>query len=213
MADIVNESDNPTYECKRGWLINMNDDGSYLPFFVKVREEDLVWKNDLNSDIFKTIISDMKTYGFEFTSDLQTPSPELHITCGNWHYYVKGDYSFRARYVSTPDKSDYIAEYTTFDNVKKLTGAYMNITIPFPVSDDVMLIGNMSPSGSSIISYTPFKKRSYHPKKSFDNVRVSIEASAQPGVIVEYNTEMISNLLDGTETARLSLYMEGTLYH
>lgn len=206
-------SENPIHQCKRGFIITQDNDGNYVPFFIKVRDDDIVWKNSDNNQTFKNLKGTLKTYGYEFSSELQNPSPELHIVCDKWNFYIREDYSFRATYAAIPDKSNYIADYISPDK-STLSGAHIYINIPIPTLQDIIVIGNISPSiGSSIISYTPFRKRSYHPSDSFDYINISLSSSFQPNVIAEYNNKIISDLLNGDITPRINLYIEGTLHH
>ena len=64
MASKIRKSDNATiYTCKRGWLISIDEEGGYLPFFLKVRNQDIVWDNEKENRMFKVILGKLQRIG------------------------------------------------------------------------------------------------------------------------------------------------------
>lgn len=82
MADIV---------CPSGWLLAQDEmDGRYVPYFVKVRDKDIIYDVD-NIPIELTRLSKQGTdivYNY--------PAYEIVYTFENWRVRIKSDYTYEA---------------------------------------------------------------------------------------------------------------------
>lgn len=73
------------YSCSTGWLLEMQEDGSYLPFFGHTREQEMVWK-ELPSDIQAKILASNPT-----SSAVFTPHQTFRFNIDNWVIDVNED--------------------------------------------------------------------------------------------------------------------------
>lgn len=74
--------------CSRGWLIDQQEDGTYLPFFVTVREEDLIWSTDIPDPGIEGILKNSDEY------KIITPTSKYRIKRREWVADIYSDGSF-----------------------------------------------------------------------------------------------------------------------
>ena len=89
------------FECKKGWIITLDKNGNYVPFFIKVREKDILWTNSNTSmnDIKLSLVRDLNKGDYKTTyveSDIVNPSQILVMKIDGWVYKIKPDYTFEA---------------------------------------------------------------------------------------------------------------------
>lgn len=99
-----------------GWLITMQEDGRYVPFFVKVREKDLVWSETIPEEISDAI-------GIYNEGTLVNPKSYVISEINGWECKFYGDLTCELKKEIFIDK---FFQLTNFDSV--LTG-----TIKLPV--------------------------------------------------------------------------------
>lgn len=89
------------FECKKGWIITLDKNGNYVPFFIKVREKDILWTNSNTSmdDIKLGLIRDLNKGEYKTAyveSSIINPSQILVMKVDGWTYKIKPDYTFEA---------------------------------------------------------------------------------------------------------------------
>lgn len=125
-------------ECPVGWLLTPSStDGEYVPFFIKVRDCDIVWnKNTLPNDIItfinQKINSDVNTY---------YPMTEFKCIVGMWNVTLYQDFSYKAT-ARLP-----IQQYVKSNTTNKIT---MEVNLPFRTNNDKTLSFNSNISAYNI---------------------------------------------------------------
>lgn len=208
MAAKIRKTDNSTvYTCKRGWLITMDEEGGYLPFFVKVRHEDIIWDNQQEYENFKKIINRLNKFGYNFDSTYIDPKLQLQVKINGWTYYINSDGSFHATYVGMADTSG-MKLYRKSDNY--IYAADFFVPIPIKViSSETLILGNLEPIGTSIFQYTGGRKNPETLTNEYDSINIKIFSSYDENVRAEFNSFAISQFYSKFLSRRVSLYMEG----
>lgn len=106
-------------ECSKGMILEKQKDGSYLPFFVVVREEELIWSDDvLNTDLIPLLPEDGKY-------EIIHPGSTYRFTNDGWFLNIHSD--------TTCDisKSIPIQEYFDFIETDMELSAKIKLPIAF----------------------------------------------------------------------------------
>lgn len=210
MASKIRKTDNATvYTCKRGWLITMDDEGGYLPFFVKVRHEDIIWDNQQEYSVFENLINRLNRFGYNYQSAYLDPKLQLEIKADGWIYHINSDSTFRATYVGIADTSSMRINRNA-DNY--IVSADFYIPIPIKVlSAETLILGNLEPIGTSILQFTGGRRNSDTTSAEYDSVDIKIFASYDANVYAQFNSNLITQFYNNQLDRHISLYMEGKI--
>ena len=189
---------NPTYQCKRGWIITMDDTGGYVPFFVRVRGDDIVWVNN---------------FGYEYNVSLQKPTAEFVVESENWIYTIRSDGRFRAKYIGSPNIANYKRIYTVISKDEKITaGANVKIELPISVlKADTIIMGNMEPVGTCYTYFKGGRHKSYSQSKVYDTIDIEIRCTYDTEIISDFNAQALDAMINSGVGNTISIYMEGTI--
>lgn len=209
----IDPSNNPNYNCKRGWIISMDEAGGYVPFFVRVRSEDIMWTTKAIDRYYSSIERNLRNFGYTYNADIQNPSAEMVVNVGNWTYYIKPNGQFRAKYIGIPSTSDYSIIKTPVSLDRDVTaGANLRIDLPLAsVKSDTMIIGNMDPIGSCYTYFKGARHKSYSIGKIIDTIDISIRCTYDLEVVSDFNARAIDTMIETGEGVVVSIYMEGTI--
>lgn len=129
-------------ECPRGWILTTNDQGFFVPFFVKTRSVDVFYSNSV-SDKFGTagVITD------EENIKIYPPGQEYHYNSGIWNVKLNNNESF-----TMGCKLDLAPEKLTAN----ADGRSLRCTIelPFPVRTDYFIDVNITKSCTTLTAIT-----------------------------------------------------------
>lgn len=168
------------FECKKGWIITLDKDGNYVPFFIKVREKDILWTNsnismdDIKLDLVRDLNKgDYKTAYVE--SDIINPSQILVMKVDGWIYKIKPDYTFEAnKTVLEIPHTNWIPEYKSVStgNSKEnyLVKLSYNLKLPFKVkTENIELHYNLIHSEPLCSHSLLFHNKCYHNTTEYQN--------------------------------------------
>ena len=210
MASKIRKTDNATmYTCKRGWLISIDEEGGYLPFFLKVRNEDIVWDNEKENRMFKVILGKLQRIGYNYESEYIDPRLQLKVKSDGWIYHIDSDGSFNATYVGKIKPSNVILSR---DSKGQIVSADFYVPLPISiVADSAAIIGNFEPIGTSIVQFTGGKRYTYTEATDYDAINIKILPSYDENVYAEHNSALIENFCNGMISRTVSLFVQGQI--
>ena len=206
-------SENPIYKCKRGWLISMDEEGGYVPFFIRVRADDITWTTKATDLFFKNIELSLKSFGYDYTAGIKTPNVEFEVISGNWTYHILPNGKVRAKYVGAVPVNEFKVLKTHISNDDTIT-AGANVKIDLPISlkkESAMIVGNMEPVGACYTYIKGARHKSYSPNKVYDTIDVNLRCTYDLDVVSEFNAQAIDDMIASGEGPVLSIYIEGEI--
>lgn len=138
----------------RGFLISLDSHGNYVPFFIKVRKEDIVYSDVINSNLYDNIINKFDALGSTYEHRMIDITKELEIKKDGWTFHIKPDGAFTASYVKTTDFvgwwQSHIGEIpiSAYDKTEYLTHLSSSVVIPLPIiqtNESPILVGSFVP--------------------------------------------------------------------
>ena len=84
---------NPVFKVKKGFLIARdNTTGNYLPFFLNVRSNDILWKGENGlSDSIKNMLANA-----EDLTDVITPNTMMRFNINQWKIFITSPVTYKA---------------------------------------------------------------------------------------------------------------------
>lgn len=128
-----------TYNCKKGWLVYLDENGEYVPFFMHVREKDIIWDSD--SSFMNELIK--KSPQFK-GMDVNVIFPKIKCDKNGWEYVINSDFSFKAR------KKVHIGSSNGFSLIDNHT-LLKELTIPFLINTRSSYINCMIDSKNALL--------------------------------------------------------------
>lgn len=140
------------YKCKKGFLVTQDDDGVYIPFFLFVRDKDIV--PSVNPDF----PIELKGYDYELYSLVRELEPTIgkpliKFTYNGWNVELKSDYSYEAL-MKVPVNAD---NFSTRNNNPYILRHEQKLPV-YSRSDNFFAFLTMESDDSEILSVIP----SYH---------------------------------------------------
>lgn len=195
-----------TVECKKGWIITLNENGNYTPFFVNVREEDLVWKTDKNNEIFSRIQKTLDNKNVKYSSSFITPEPYLNIEVDDWQYEIKSDKTFTASYINIPNKENWKTQMVTINDTNYLIGIEVSIKLPIPIlKEKCLFIPSINPNLTSIVP--SFTLNSSTNPNAYDEIILKISDSS-----ISQNGNELEKMCDEKYQTNISILLKGKIY-
>lgn len=114
-----------TFFVKKGWLIAKDDFGNMLPFFLKVRDKDIVWQSK-NNEFIENILRDKAVTNITEIS----PNKLIGFTLGNWN--VEVDYTRRLCNMRT--RVDFTSDSFDLNSGKDTLSS--NLSLPLTLLDN-----------------------------------------------------------------------------
>lgn len=206
-------SENPIYKCKRGWLISMDEEGGYVPFFIKVRANDIVWTSKETDLFFKSIELNLKSFGYDYTAGIKTPNVEFEFKTGNWTYLISPDGKVKAKHVGHVSPKEFkILKTALNDHLTITSGADLKVDLPISIKkESAMIVGNMEPVGTCYTYIQGNRHKSYSSNKVYDTIDVNLRCTYDLDIVSEHNAYAIDDMVASEEGPVLSIYIEGEI--
>ena len=141
-SDMLDEND---LVVPRGFLISLDSNANYVPFFVKVRDDDIIYSDVLNSNVYESIITRFDSLGMSYGHRFVGSTKELEIKKDSWTFYIKPDGTFRASYIKNTGFVNWFERHILNDRTNYITA---EIPIPLPVkqtAESPALFGSFTP--------------------------------------------------------------------
>ena len=115
-------------ECSRGWILSPSKtDGEYVPFFVLVRDKDIIWDEDHLPEKLRNLTE----AGTDVILDI--PMYQWRCKIGNWDVTLNQDGTYRAtQYMNVQDNGSFIDSNTIL----------LHLNLPFETNNDSKLFVN-----------------------------------------------------------------------
>jgi hypothetical protein len=143
--DMLDEND---LEVPRGFLIALDSHGNYVPFFLKVRKEDIVYSDVLNTKLYGNIINKFDSLGLVYEHQMVDITKELEIKKDGWTFYIKPDGTFKATYIKNTGFTNWLQKHMRDNSLYYIDHVTAEVPIPLPIKQTATspcLIGNLTP--------------------------------------------------------------------
>lgn len=137
--------DETSLSVPRGFLIALDQDGNYVPFFIKVRDDDIVYTDVLNSNVYESIVNRFDSLGMSYEHRFVGSVKELEIKKDDWTFFIKPDGTFRASYIKNTGFVNWLQRHIYNSRTNYATA---EIPIPLPVkqtAESPALFGSFTP--------------------------------------------------------------------
>jgi hypothetical protein len=111
--------------CSKGFLISKDDEGNYVPFFVRTRSQDIIWNDTSNSKIMQALIDIGESTGVEETSH------KIKLNIKEWNVSLDSD-----KHVTYTRKINVVTDYLFGISEDDNTDFYATVLLPAPLACD-----------------------------------------------------------------------------
>lgn len=145
------------YTCKKGWILSLDENGNYVPFFIKTRSKDINW--DIDKNFYKSIKKLITNNEMHYTFKMNIPEAELKIIIDDWDFRILSDFSFKASKSININHKKFKQEYTKFidpntqEEIETISALNADIQLPFLIqkSNSIILYNYFSDNYEPII--------------------------------------------------------------
>jgi hypothetical protein len=179
-------------ECQVGWMVAPSPtDGEYVPFFVKVRDKDIIWDEN-------TITRNFASYLSKYASDvtLHYPMNEWKCTIDGWVVTVYQDGTYHARKKVNIQKN--ARSITDFRKI------YLPVKLPLTTFNDDKLGVSITSAVTANDLLTSFTNFRLSDDKKIDNIEVELTAMGN-----SYYDDFFNNVIYANQY--LFIIVEGTI--
>lgn len=221
------------YTCKKGWILSLDEQGNYVPFFIKTRSKDITWTID--SSFYKKVKKLITNNEMHYTFKMNIPEAELKMDIDDWDYRILSDYSFKANKTMIINYKKFKQGYSKFidpdtnEEIEIISSLKVDLQLPFLIEKTKSSIlynffsDNCDPMIKSDLRFS--NKNNSDNNKVYDTLTLTLHdlnlvsldstSNASMSVNIEkfrsYNGEL-NKIFSGESKCNLMLQMCGIIY-